>query len=242
MSLSKMRNVLHRIGFDFHRYPATRMTVIRRRGLLQSMGIKTFLDVGANTGEFAQEVRADGFKGSIISFEPLSEAFKQLSQRADGDPQWTCLNCAIGSETGTATINVAGNSVSSSLLPMASLHSDSAPDSAITRSEEIQVKRLSDLCEQLKTEFPAYLKIDTQGFELEVLKSAQTLLSQIPAIELEMSISELYEGQPLFPEVHNYLEGQGYYLHSIEEGFVDRRMDRILQIECIYIHGNRDLV
>ncbi len=158
------------MGVDLHRYPSTRMTVIRRRGLLESMGIKTFLDVGANTGEFAQEVRADGFNGSILSFEPLSEAFKQLSERADGDPRWTCINFAIGSETGTATINVAGNSVSSSLLPMASLHSDSAPDSAISRSEEIQVKRLSDLCEDLKAEFPAYMKIDTQGFELKALK------------------------------------------------------------------------
>ncbi len=211
------------------------MTIIRRRGLLESMGVRTFLDVGANTGEFAQEVRADGFKGSILSFEPLSAAFKQLSERADGDPRWTCINCAIGSETGTATINVAGNSVSSSLLPMASLHSDSAPDSAISRSEEIQVKRLCDLCEQLKAEFPAYMKIDTQGFELEVLKGAQALLPQIPAIELEMSISELYKGQPLFPEVHAFLESQGYYLSSIEEGFVDRRTSRILQIECIYV-------
>ena len=240
--LQRFRKYLNRFGLDFHRYPSTRMTVIRRRGLLQSMGIKTFLDVGANTGEFAQEVRTDGFNGSILSFEPLSEAFTTLSQRADGDPRWACINCAIGSETGTTTINVAGNSVSSSLLPMASLHSDSAPDSAITRSEEIQVKRLSDLCEQLKAEFPAYMKIDTQGFELEVLKGAQALLPLISAIELEMSISELYEGQPLFPEVHSYLEGQGYYLNSIEEGFVDRRIGRILQIECIYIRQDRNHV
>lgn len=60
MALSKIRNVLHRIGFDFHRYPSTRLTVIRRRGLLESMGPKTFLDVEARTEEFAQAVRADG--------------------------------------------------------------------------------------------------------------------------------------------------------------------------------------
>lgn len=232
---SRIRHLLQRLGWDFHRYPTTRMTVILRRSLLKSLEIRTFLDVGANTGEFAEDVRKDGFNESILSFEPLSSAFDELMRRSDSDVRWECFNCAVGRENGTAVIHVAGNSVSSSLLPMAELHSSAAPDSVIKFTEKVSVRRLSDICDERKPEFPAYLKIDTQGYELEVLRGAESHLTRIPAIELEVSISELYKGQPLFPDVHQFLENHGYYLASLEEGFVDREINRILQAECIYL-------
>ncbi|MBK8689386.1 MAG: hypothetical protein IPN24_13460 [Betaproteobacteria bacterium] len=75
----------------------------------------------------------------MISFEPVSSAYVKLSQRAHADPAWTTFHAALGSQPGTAAIHVAGNSQSSSLLPMQSQHVQSAPDSAYIGTEDITV-------------------------------------------------------------------------------------------------------
>ncbi|MCA1694626.1 MAG: FkbM family methyltransferase, partial [Actinobacteria bacterium] len=79
-------------------------------------GINVVFDVGANQGQYGQTLRALGFQGAIISFEPLGRAFRHLEAATEGDASWIAVNAALGEESGSRSLMVAGNSQSSSLL------------------------------------------------------------------------------------------------------------------------------
>ena len=82
----------------------------------ERFGVDLVFDVGANVGQFGSEIRTMGFAGRIVSFEPLSAAHARLSAAAKRDPAWSVHpRCAIGDHDGTVEINIAGNSVSSSI-------------------------------------------------------------------------------------------------------------------------------
>src|SRR3546814_4488279 len=102
---------------------------------------------------------------------------------------------ALGAETGTATINVSENLASSSLLDVEARSVEALRETGYTGTEEIVVRTLDEVVEP-DWRRPLALKIDTQGFELEVLKGAQQTLADIPAILLEMSLTPLYKGAP----------------------------------------------
>src|SRR5208283_1498941 len=140
--LKWFQRTLRRVGVDVTRYDPMGTVDSRRQWLLESRGIDTVLDVGANVGQFALALRAHGYKRRILSFEPLSDAFAQLSARARMDHDWECIQSAIGDCEGEADINVAQNSFSSSILPMCDAHLASAPDSAYQRRKRVSLHRL----------------------------------------------------------------------------------------------------
>ena len=89
------------------------------------------MDVGANDGGFSSAIRAIGYAGRIISFEPLTGPYEKLRRRASGDTHWETINCAVGDTAGEVTINVSENAgLSSSVLPMLDTHINAAPNSA----------------------------------------------------------------------------------------------------------------
>jgi FkbM family methyltransferase len=203
---------------------------------VETFGIDIILDVGASTGHFGRRMRRDlGYKGRIISFEPLSAAFRSLAEKAKDDPKWEVWHCGLGDSESRMEINVAGNSDSSSFLEMLPAHLRSAPGSRYIGSETIEVKALDSLLPSL---CPAgsniYLKIDTQGFEDKVLRGAEQSLHRIDTIQVEMSLVPLYEGQWLFDAMHAFLVSKGYSLVSIEPGFADQSTGRLLQFDGIY--------
>ena len=81
---------------------------------LKKNNVSTLLDVGANTGYWAKEVRDSGFTGRIVSFEPQSKAYQQLQQMARDDNNWEVFHYALGDEDNNEQINISENSVSSS--------------------------------------------------------------------------------------------------------------------------------
>ncbi|MBC7633672.1 FkbM family methyltransferase, partial [Aeromicrobium sp.] len=103
---------LGRRGFEVRRHSAA-----RRQSVLAKQEVDLVLDVGASTGGYGTSLRSFGYTGQIVSFEPLAAAFAELSATVASDPLWTARNTALGAEPGEATINIASNSASSSLLP-----------------------------------------------------------------------------------------------------------------------------
>ncbi len=84
-----------------------------------------------NIGQYAKLLREFGYSGRIVSFEPLSSAYSQLKAVSKKDPLWEIApQAAIGNQEGEIIINIAGNSYSSSALPMLDAHLESAPESA----------------------------------------------------------------------------------------------------------------
>src|SRR5581483_4796413 len=167
----------------------------RRSLLMQARDVDCVLDVGANVGQYARSLRVNGFKGQIISFEPLKSAFEKLRGAAQHDELWRCENYALGAVDSTALINVAGNSQSSSLLAMRKLHAEAAPESRYVGTEAISVRRLDGVFSELVGAHRApYLKIDAQGYEKEVLKGGIASLPRISLVQIEASLCSLYEG------------------------------------------------
>ncbi len=209
MSVKKyFKKLLRQFGFDIIKFTPSSHPIASLKLLLNSYQIDLVLDVGANIGQFGEFLRQNlNYKKDIISFEPLYREFEILKSKVESDKHWTVYNIALGDFDGTSEINVSENSYSSSILNMMLTHLEAAPNSRYIRREPIKVKKLDsifdNICHSSKTIF---MKIDTQGFEDKVLKGAEESLQKIPLIQLEMSLTLLYDGQILFDELFELMK------------------------------------
>lgn len=202
---------------------------------LDARGLDTVLDIGANVGQFATLIRRAGFAGRIISCEPLTGAFGELCDRAARDERWLAVQTAVGREPGSTTINVSANSFSSSVLDMTDAHLTSAPGSGYIATETVPMTTVRGLVAKHAVEpGRTLLKIDTQGYEEEVLAGAGDLVAEFGAIQLELSFVELYAGQQLFDDLYARMRGLGFRLQIIEPGFSDAS-GRLLQCDGLFV-------
>ena len=230
------KRLINLTGFELRRLsPKTNPAYQLLLGL-QRFNVGLVLDVGANTGQFAAELRDVGYQGDIVSFEPLSGAFAKLSARAIRDKKWRVhQRGAIGDFDGAIEINIAGNSVSSSVLPMTEAHSSAAVTSAYVGSEQVSIFKLDSIAaDYLTADTRYFIKIDTQGFESQVLDGASQTLSAAQGVLCELSLVPLYEGQRLWLDMIQRIEQAGFTLWAIQKGFTDPRDGRTLQINAIF--------
>lgn len=232
----ELRRLARRAGYDVTPFDAKWSPARRRGHLLGFLAVDVVLDVGANAGQYGGELRSDlGYRGRICSFEPLGHAYRDLRTRAADDPAWQTFNFALGDEAGRFTINVADNAESSSILEMLPAHAEAAPESRFVGTEEIEVKRLDEIFDEVaRPGDRVWLKIDTQGFERRVLRGAEPTLPRIDTVQVEMSLMPLYEGDTGFFELSRLLVDQGYELFGLEPGFSDPRSGRLLQVDGIF--------
>lgn len=225
------------MGMQINRYPNG--DIKRRLQLMSEYAINKILDVGANEGQYAQKIRKLGFRGKIISFEPLSTAFIKLSENARKDKNWSVNNYALGNEDNTGVINVAGNSYSSSLLEMLETHKTAAPESKYIGREGIIIKKPDSIFYQFyRANDKVILKIDTQGFEKNVLDGALESLKSILIIQLETSIIPLYNSELILPDMIKFLDQQDFGLIAIENEFENPGNHHLLQVNCIFLNNN----
>jgi len=196
------------------------------------------LDVGANTGQFAAELRASGYSGQILSFEPLHTAHCELLKRSAADSRWDVApRVAIGDRTGEIVINVANNSASSSVLPMLAKHLEAAPHSKYVDQETVRIITLDEFIrggEFSGTFDSALLKIDTQGYEGAVLRGSTEVLSRVRLVVLEMSLVPLYEGSQTFIDLYQTLSDHGFRCANINPMFYDRQKHELLQVDGLF--------
>jgi len=159
-----------------------------------------------------------------------------LLQASDGDPKWDAYpRCALGDHNGEVELNIAGNSQSSSILPMLESHRSAAPESAYQGKEIVPIRTVDAVAGQyLKDACAPFLKIDTQGFEWQVLDGARDALPHIKGILVELSLEPLYEGQHLWREVIDRLEVGGFTLWAFEPVFSDHVLGRTLQVDGVF--------
>lgn len=232
-----INRMLRRSGYQLKKYPDAYLA--RRLKIINHFKIDTLFDIGANTGQYAIEVRNLGYSGKIISFEPLKDAFAELKETSLNDQNWIVNNYAIGKEDTVGFINVAGNSWSSSLLNMLPLHLKNAPESGYIATEEIEIKKLDSVFKSFSsTGDNVMVKIDTQGYERRVLEGASESLSSVRIIQLEMSLVPLYETEVLFMEMINYLDNKGFQLFSLEDvGISDTTTGQLLEVDGIFVQN-----
>lgn len=216
-------------GFELRRHPAG-----RRQSVLARYGVDLVLDVGAANGGYGRSLRSFGYTGEIVSFEPQASAFAELQQVVAGDPLWAARPLALGAEPGTAEINVASNSRSSSLLPMLDAHLDAAPSVHYVGAETITVSTLDAEAAELVAGRRPFLKIDTQGFEREVLAGGPATVKACLGLQLELSLVPLYEGGMLIDEAMSWAYDHGFCMVGLEQGYA-APSGEILQIDGVFV-------
>jgi len=231
-----LKHTFRKIGYEITRYTPSVSPTSQIVSSLQTFEIDLVFDIGANQGQFASDIRSGGYEGSIISFEPLSEAHRVLERRSNGDSQWHVhARCALGARDGEAEINIANNSVSSSLLPMLANHVSVAPHTAYVGTETVPLRTLDSVAgEYLHRSQMPFLKIDAQGFEWAVLDGALNVLRDVRGILVELSLLPLYEGQHLWQETIVRLEREGFVLWALQPEFTDPNNGRTLQLNGIF--------
>lgn len=217
MPAHPLRKLIWKTGFDIHRYRPEPDQML----WLKELGIKTILDVGANVGQFAGEIRADLPDAFIYAFEPLKDCYDALVDSMKEDKKLKAFHMALGDKNEEVIMHRSEYSPSSSILKMAQSHKDLYPYTQKESGEKITVRRLDDL-QELKNGFSKEIlvKIDTQGYEDRVIRGGAEFLKQAKVILVETSFVTLYEKQLLFADIYKMLTDIGFvYKGSLHRRF-----------------------
>jgi FkbM family methyltransferase len=205
---------------------------------LESRKIDIFLDVGANIGQTGRQLRAEGYRGRIVSFEPIKSVFEQLKRVAERDGNWEAYNFALGSAPARTNIKISENTIYSSMLDQTPEAQRFDRSARIQREEMMEVQRLDDIFSRFRGH-RVFLKIVTQGFEREVLEGAQESLDEILGALLILPVVQLYRGNWSLPEALAYMAKRGFILGQTgQESFEGEERVTLLELYCIFRREN----
>jgi FkbM family methyltransferase len=206
---------------------------LRRARLLAERGVEMVIDVGANRGQYAEELRRHGYRGRIVSFEPLSEAYAALQRRSATDERWQVQRLALSDGDTGLELGAADNFGSALRVKqrLATLFPEAVPSTL----ERVPAARLDEVELDLPPAGRTLLKLDVQGYELRVLTGAAGMLGDVGIVETELSVVALYEGQPLLADILRALEDEGFALHALEPILRDWRTGELLQFDGLFV-------
>lgn len=260
--------LLRRLGYDVSAlYPGTAL-VRRRRGpgapkgerpqwileeqrvfehlqrtqlpiLLDMYGVNCVIDVGAHAGQYGQRLRAGGYRGRIVSFEPTPAGFAELERAASGDQRWSVQRLALGREDGKTTMNAVPGTLSS-ILPPTKFGAGRYPKLQQPDEIEVEVRRLDgmlgEVLDGLKRPRP-FLKLDTQGFDLDVFAGAGDRTRDFVGLQSEVALMEIYKGMPRMPEALAAYEGAGFEIAAMYPVSRQTKTARVLEYDCVMVRA-----
>jgi len=240
--------VLHRmvrsLGVDIIRYPARDSFRWELMHLLRRLDINCVLDVGANHGQYARLLRDWGYRGDIVSFEPVPEVFAALRQSMAGDPRWRGHPWALGEAEGELELNVAnGDAQASSFLTF----NEEGPvrwgeDHRVARSVRVPVRRLDAVLDDVTAHIASrriYLKLDTQGFDLRVVAGAGARMDEVLALQTEIAACHFYEGMTSIGDALNRYRDLGFAITGMYPE--SRKLDglQVVEFDCVMMRADR---
>ena len=209
--------------------------------LLALYGVETVFDIGANAGMSGRYLRNLGFRGTIVSFEPVLRYYRELERASANDSRWLCENVAVGDAEGELEINVSGaGGASSSFLeitPEATMH---VPELATVGRERVRIRTVDALA---RDHYPRgdrlFLKLHVQGYERNVLEGARETLDRIVGLRIELSLLKCYQSEPLLCDMLPYLQSLGFSLAGIEPAWSDPRTQEVFQLDGMFVRTDR---
>lgn len=205
--------------------------------LMRRHGIVTVFDVGANEGQYGAEMRQHGFAGDLVSFEPIAVVYGRLAARAAGDPRWTAVHAGVGDRDERRSINVSDATVFSSFLGLSDYSAGKFEIARTTRTEDVDVVRLdSYLAQSPLPHGPAYLKIDTQGFEKQVLVGTGDALGRFTLVQAELAVRQLYDEQDSWLFLVRWMEDRGFRVVAAKENGYDHERAELLELDIVFLN------
>lgn len=225
------------------RFTASASEPLRITMLLKDQGIDLVIDIGANTGQFAESLYDFGYRGRTISFEPVAEAHREISARSAAYPQWTVAErMAIGERDGEIEFHITDDTKFSSVLPIEDSFSAHNTKSAIVRKEMLPIRQLDQVIEQYAPDWKTatiLLKIDTQGYEQQVINGAQQVLASAKGLKIEIPVYKMYQHAQLgFYETIHLVEKEGFQPFSFHVEGVDLPTGRVNTMDGLFFRVN----
>ena len=208
----RIKRSMRSFGLDLRRIGPGRFPDVT--DFLLARHVDVVLDVGANLGWFGQRLRERGYRGKIVSFEPIGTVFRDLKALAERDGNWETHRLALGAAAGSALINISRKQDYSSIRDQSRAAQRFEPAADVVRQEEIPIARLDDLFGPFRNS-TVFLKIDTQGYERPVLEGARQALTQIVEVQLELPLVHLYKGTWSLAEALVYMQEVGFVLAQL---------------------------
>lgn len=232
----KLGDILRNKGYQFSKVPTLESDIKKGKYIwLQNMGIRTVLDVGANVGNFTQMISTVLKKINIYAFEPLAGCYTDFIKNTEHLKNAKVFNCALGDKDSESNIYHNEFSPSSSLLKMKQLHKDIFPQTKNFISEKINTRALDSFGNEIVWAPKILLKIDVQGYELNVLKGAINSLGKIDIIICEVLFVELYENQARFDDIYKFLIERNFSYKGNFDQVADNKTGRIIYADAIFV-------
>ena len=236
-----VRSFINRtIGFDVVRVAGQHTLRSHLATLIDEYQIESIVDVGANEGQFALSMRSLGFRGKIYSFEPVEAAFEKLKQASATDDKWHVFDFALGAASGEALINVSGFSSFSSILDVNKYALERWKDSEVSHQQEIAIRTLDECASDgtVDCDGRLFLKMDTQGYDLEVFKGALSVLLGVSCILSELSLIPIYEDMPSYAESLAEYESHGFRVSGFYP--ITRNKNLTLnEVDCVLVNTSK---
>lgn len=232
--------LINKFGYEI--IPVWRLSDIQLELLLKKIiyhyRITSVIDVGANTGQYRDLIRKRvGFSGTINSFEPLPHLADNLYQLCKNDEKWHIHNVALGNENTVLPINIMASEVFSSFRTPESKQKNFFPGNTVVQTKNVKVSRLDDWQSNLKgitDNDQILLKIDTQGFDLEVILGAPEFLSRVNVLQFELAIKPIYRDVPHYSEIINVAQKHGFEISGFFPISHDDQL-RAIELDCIMV-------
>jgi FkbM family methyltransferase len=209
------------------------------RHLLLSLDVDCVLDVGANTGQYATELRLIGYRGLIISFEPSVGCFVQLERAAKADPKWVVVNCALGSHSGEGLLNeMTTSQFNSFYTPSLDETEYHKQYNIVARTTAVKIDTLDKALTELQARHGfrrPFLKMDTQGYDLEVFRGGQKVHNTLVGLQSEVPFKRIYEGAPRWEEAIAEYETAGFELVGLYK--VNPHEIQLIECDCYMLRS-----
>lgn len=232
-----LKSILDWLGYEVYRKKKNASINALLSNVIKRQNVDLVLDVGANNGQFVDQLRAAGYQGLVCSFEPVKATFEALASRAENDPNWQVYQLALGAHPGEITINVTqGPDFSSVLVPNAFGQEKFGKNLQLLRQEHVALETLSNFLveKRVSRDTKIFLKMDTQGYDLEVFAGASDWFNNILYILTEISFQPIYQGMPLYHDVLKHMENHGFAVAGFYP--ISRNSDfSVIEMDCLLV-------
>jgi FkbM family methyltransferase len=213
------------------------------RRLLEHLDVDAVIDVGANRGQYHDQLREwVEYRGLIVSVEPLPDLAARLRERARRhDPLWEVRECALGAVAGVAEINVMANDAFSSFFePTADSGAPFQAANTVVRRQPVTVRTLADLLGEIGEAHGVrrpFVKLDTQGYDLEVLRGGLAALPRVAGIQTEIALQPLYAGMPTWVDTVRALTEYNFAISGFAPIAPATQFPRAVELNCFAVNS-----
>ncbi|MBI1867935.1 MAG: FkbM family methyltransferase [Methylocystis sp.] len=233
-----MRNLVNRIGYDVVKLRNSNAELSTHlMNVFAAKNIDCVLDVGANSGQYGKFLREIGFKGYIVSFEPVMGVFERLEENAKSDRKWICYNLALGDQQQEKTINVYESTVFSSFLEASDYSKGIWNSLNSANTETVHVTRLDDIFQEIVARTGCdrfFFKMDTQGYDINVFRGGIGSLCKVEALQSEISLIAVYKEMPSSYGVLTEFHSHDYFISGMYPINRDESL-AVIEYDCVLV-------